>query len=429
MKTVVANMITKLGHQLSEAVREKIRTCKESLALRVEGREKAFTRDRLLTAERIVSMIITPARQSLQTRLKEFGVKFMDGVVPTKQAFSKQRQFVNPDFIREFYDEGAEVIINDGDLITFKGLHLTGVDGSRIACENTPELIEEFGCSGSKKSACTALASVAYDLIERVSFDCQIGSYSLSERELLDRHLDRLETFGAGNFLIVGDRGYPSYDLMGTMIDKGFKFLLRLSESWSNVISQLEDTEDKVFRHERNGNVYEMRVLKIELEDKTEYLVTNLEREILSIDEAKHIYSLRWNIETFFGVLKTELELENFSGKTKVAVLQEFYATMAIANICLCNINDADKKIADADSKKTLKYSRQANRRQCIGEIVPVFLECIFTDSKRKRDRLWKDVERYCERFSEPVRPGRNPARKIPRDKKFYANARKPSLS
>jgi hypothetical protein len=237
-------------------------------------------------------MIITPAKQSLQTKLFDFGVKFMDGVCATKQAFSKQRQFVNPDFIRELYDENVEELLNDGELITFKGLHLTAVDGTRIACENTPELIETFGCSGSKKDACTALASVVYDVIERVSFDCQIGSYSCSERDLLNKHLDKLETFEAKKFLIAGDRGYPSYDLMENMIDRSFNFLLRLSESWKNIISWMSDTSDKDFEYKYKGKTYKLRALKIELEDKTEYLVTNLDRDSLSLDEAKHIYSL-----------------------------------------------------------------------------------------------------------------------------------------
>ena len=270
--------------------------------------------------------------------------------------------------------------MKNGELITFKGLHLIGVDGTRIACENTAELITEFGCSGIQKTACTALASVAYDLIERVSFDCQIGSYSLSERNLLDRHLNRLEVLGLQDSVLVGDRGYPSYDLM-------------------------------------------------ELENKTEYLMTNLGANILSIDEAKQIYSRRWNVETFFGFLKTELELENFSGKTKNAVLQEYYATMMIANLCQCFINDADIEIAERGENSDNIYTYQANRRQCVGQIVPVFFECLLTESRRKQNKLWKEVEQFCERFSEPIRPGRNPLRKTPRDKKFYANARKPGLS
>ena len=420
-------MIVRFGRKLAETIIERIKHSKTNSTLRVPGHEKAFTRDRLLTADRIVSMIITPAKQSLQTRLFDFGVKFMEGIYATKQAFSKQRQLVNPDFIHGLYAENVEELLNDGELITFKGLHLTAVDGSRIACENRPELIEAFGCSGSKKDACTALASVVYDVIERVSFDCQIGSYSCSERDLLNKHLDKLETYGAKKFLIAGDRGYPSYDLMENMIDRSFNFLLRLSEAWKNIISWMNDTSDKDLEYKYKGKTYKLRALKIELDDKIEYLVTNLDKDILSLDEAKHIYSLRWNVETYFGFLKTELELENFSGKTKNAVLQEFYATMTLANICSCFINDADRVISI--KHMDCKYDHQANRRQCVGQIVPVFLECIFTDSECKRDRLWKKVEQFCMRFSEPIRPGRNPERKNPRDKKFYANARKPRLS
>jgi hypothetical protein len=308
-------------------------------------------------------------------------------------------------------------------------MHLTAVDGTRLACENTPELIADLGCSGSQKSACTALASVAYDVIERVSYDCQIGSYSLSERDLLYRHLDRLDSFEAEKFLIIADRGYPSYDLMETLIDRKYSFVLRLSEVWINIKSWMTDINDKEFQYENKGNIYNIRALKITLGDKDEYLVTNLGADFLSLDEAKYIYSLRWNVETFFSFVKTELELENFSGKTKNAVLQEFYAAMTIANICQCFINDADSEIADEDKSKNNKYARQANRRLYVGQIVEMLLECIFTDNKRKRDRLWKQVEQYCASFSEPIRPGKNPSRKTPRNKIFYSNNRKPRLS
>lgn len=422
-------MIKGMGRRIGEFIRSKIKGSKGSQTFRAPGHENTFTRDRILTAERIVSMIIEPAKQSLQARLKDFGEKFMDGVYATKQAFSKQRQFVNPEYIREFYDESVELLVREGELETFKGMQLIGVDGSRIACENTPELIEEFGCSGSKKDACTALSSVSYDVMAHIAYDCRIGSYSLSERDLLDMHMDRLETLDIKKPCIIADRGYPSYDLIGTMIDRGFSFLLRLSGAWKNVISSMHDTDDKEFQYEYKGKTYTFRCIKIDLGDKYEYLVTDLDAATLSLDEAKYIYSLRWEVETFFGFVKTELELENFSGKTKNAVLQEFYATMTLANMCLCFINDADAEIAVGQENKKRIYEHQANRRLSVGQIVPKFLECVFTDSERKRNRIWKEVEQFCERFSEPIRPGRNPKRKQPRDKKFYANARKPRLS
>ena len=36
----------------------------------------------------------------------------------------------------------------------------------------------------------------------------------ISERDMLLKHLDRLENFKGEIFSIVADRGYPSYDLM-----------------------------------------------------------------------------------------------------------------------------------------------------------------------------------------------------------------------
>jgi IS4 transposase len=35
----------------------------------------------------------------------------------------------------------------------------------------------------------------------------------------------------------------------------------------------------------------------------------------------KELYNLRWGIETLFGVLKERLKLDNFTGKTVIAII------------------------------------------------------------------------------------------------------------
>jgi IS4 transposase len=35
----------------------------------------------------------------------------------------------------------------------------------------------------------------------------------------------------------------------------------------------------------------------------------------------KELYHLRWGIETFLGVLKERLKIENFTGKTVIAII------------------------------------------------------------------------------------------------------------
>ena len=47
----------------------------------------------------------------------------------------------------------------------------------------------------------------------------------------------------------------------------------------------------------------------------------------------KEIYGLRWGVETFYGVVKTRLQLENFTGKTVESIRQDFHATIYITGL------------------------------------------------------------------------------------------------
>ena len=58
------------------------------------------------------------------------------------------------------------------------------------------------------------------------------------------------------------------------------------------------------------------------------------------VDEAKYpteefleVYHRRWNHETFYNVLKSRLDLENFSGETLEAIRQDFHAAVLLCNL------------------------------------------------------------------------------------------------
>ena len=65
-----------------------------------------------------------------------------------------------------------------------------------------------------------------------------------------------------------------------------------------------------------------------------EVLVTSL------LDEARYptegfleLYGHRWGVESFYGLLKTRLELENFTGTGAEAVRQDFHATVYLSGL------------------------------------------------------------------------------------------------
>ncbi|MEE4359792.1 MAG: transposase [Desulfococcaceae bacterium] len=67
----------------------------------------------------------------------------------------------------------------------------------------------------------------------------------------------------------------------------------------------------------------EIEILVTSLCDETEYPTDNF----------KEIYHMRWGVETFYGVIKGHLNLENFTGKSVETVLQDFYATVFISSL------------------------------------------------------------------------------------------------
>ena len=400
-------------------LRKSVKKCQSNEKLRVKGFPKAFTRKRRLSVIIIIIMIIRTINKSLQIMLDEITVE--NGVTNvSKQAFSQARQQINPEFIRELYDENAEYLAGEESVKTWKGKRVIAIDGTTLAIENTPELKEYFGCSGRGEKSATARASLATDVFEGIAYDCRISPYKKSEVELADEHIKRLSEIGLCKSIILADRGYPSYEFMGNLLDNGFDFLIRISRSWTTVISEIENC-DSQFDYELNGVRYDCRAVTIQLDNgECEYLVTSLSREVLSLDETKYLYSLRWNIETKYDFIKNKLELENFSGKTRIAVMQDFYAAVLISNIAACAISAADEEIEQADSSKNLKHSRKTKRNYALSHIVRVFLTAMIETDDKKRDKLFDQVYDFCERAPLSVRPNRNPDRKVPRSKHFH---------
>jgi len=123
--------------------------CETDPELRLK--ETAFTRQRKLGPQRLLLILLHRLTGSLQ--LEE---------PVSKQAFSKARAELNPEFVRKFADGIASVHARDKDAPSYRGMRLIAIDGTDIALENSQELKEAFGCSGPKKDAATALGSLAY---------------------------------------------------------------------------------------------------------------------------------------------------------------------------------------------------------------------------------------------------------------------------
>lgn len=408
----------KVRDTLMNMSENKTNSCSKSTKLRLK--ETAFTRKSKLGPKAIIVMLLGKMLRSLQTEIDEYSGCTEQETV-SKQAFSKARKHLNPEFLREYGDEAAEICANATDARTYCGMRLIAVDGSTLAVENSRELKEHYGCSGSKKDSATARISLAFDTLNEAIYDFQIAPYSTGERELALAHVARLKELGLGGSLMIFDRGYPSEALMLEMLQEGFHFVMRVRSKWNLEVDAISEVEKEGYITLGSGNnTVKLRVIKLKLTSgEIETLITDLDEKLLPFQKASEIYFQRWNVEVAYDTLKSHLQLENFTGKSVISVEQDFYATVFFAQFSLSCAAEAIEMIRARDENKTLKYARKSNKKRTISKIRDNFYRIILDNNCQRRT---ENLEALLEEIAlrpEPVRPNRFVERKLPRNKRF----------
>jgi hypothetical protein len=381
-------------------------------------KESVFTRNRKLGAKRLVMILLHRVYMPLQLAIDKF-FKYMECPPVSKQAVSQARALINPEFIRGYVDDIAQIAATDPTTPKYKGMTLIAIDGTDIALENSPELVREYGCSGPDKNAATALASVAFGPLDRFIYDCRIDRYDKDERDLAKQHIDRLLELEMGNSLLLFDRWYPSAEFIGYILERGFSFVMRVRRKWNLEADTIKSQGKILVTHD--GITHEIRVLKVRLNSgEMETLLTNLNQKQLPIREAGELYFKRWGIETGYDALKSKLQMENFSGKTKIAVEQDFYATVLLLNMAHAHASIADDEIASNDEGKELKYQRKTNLNRSISKLRDCFWDMLLEQDREKRRAISERLILEIAKYPVPIIPNRSPVRKKPRKKRFY---------
>jgi hypothetical protein len=93
-----------------------------------------------------------------------------------------------------------------------------------------------------------------------------------------------------------------------------------------------------------------------------EVLATNLlGEEQYPAEIFGEVYALRWEIETYYGLLKGRLHLEHFSGRTVESVLQDVHAAIFLSNLETVFTRSSNEKLrVDCASHKHPKKVNHA---------------------------------------------------------------------
>ena len=384
----------------------------------------AFTRERSLSCIRLTTLILLGVRLPLQLALDEYfeAIRKEDETV-SQQAASKARTNLTPDVFKHLFLETVRIMNSVSELKLWLGKYRLGaIDGTDLAINNSEELKQFFGCAGRGSKAATAKCSMFFDPLNNIILDAILAPYVTSERKLAQQNILAAKQlpFPPGvEFLYIMDRGYPSFPLMPWLMERNMKFLIRVRQDFAHAFSTNTPDEDASFRVD--GKDLSVRVIRVVLSSgETEILLTNLDSTTLPVDQAGELYFKRWGIETKFNSLKNKLELENMSGRRMVTLLQDFWATLYLANLLASLKWKADAMIELSTQGKNNKYKQKTNENRLIRKLRRLFIHSLSQPDPYQRsllfDRLIADVSKY----PEPVKPDRSVPRKIPRESKFH---------
>ena len=317
----------------------------------------------------------------------------------SKQAFSKARSKIKWEGFRYLNDEMIKQYYSDQDYIHYKNKYLViATDGTTYELPYEEKLIAEFNEWDNGQTIqpiCMAQGLKLYDVLNHMTIISNLEPYSagqekgISERESFEKSLAKLPQLidnQSHNVLFLGDKYYPSFYKLHQLPFLGYNFVFRCKANFCKEVKAFVDNKsnDAVLKIdlEYDRRKYqssakriddmpaylEVRCVKIKLANgDMEYLLTNVNKEELNIQDLKELYGFRWNEETSFDTDKNKLEVENISSKTPNGVRQDFYAKVLTANITQLLISEAQMKLEEEQAQKNNKHTYQINRAVATG--------------------------------------------------------------
>ena len=398
-----------------------------------------FTRNRKLIFSNLILFIIK-IKGAIQRELDEFykSLNQSDFKIRqiTKGGLTQARAKLNEWAFVRLNEVASNTFYEEAEYYTWHGMRTLAVDGTRLMLPNHPSIIKEFGQHNFGPKADSprsmAMASMLYDVLNQVTIDAQIAPYAASEKELLSKHLDKVKK---GDLLLL-DRGYPSFLLLFMLQAKGIEFCVRLKDNWWLKVKEFSESDEKerivsftlpkkdrsklaAYPHIQDTAI-SCRLVKVELESgEIEILCTSLtDAKCYTHEEFESLYHYRWNEEEAYKLLKSRIELEDFSCKTARGIKQDFHAKMFLMTLCAVYAHPIEERVrAEYKSDENRKYDQKINRTNAMSMtldvIIPIFV-------RKQYKKALKAFDEIVSGTREIVRPDRVVPRKK-RPKKLYS--------
>ena len=404
-----------------------IRSMEKNVSEFVVNPKRDFVRKSELSFSKTMRFILGMGSQTLGKELMDF--YGFDPKMVSVSAVVQRRSKILPTAFQYLFHEFNESFSQTN---FFHGYRLYAVDGSDIHIPTIPDDKATFYRANDDAKGYNLMhLNALYDLMNRRYIDAVLqDSRNENEHSALISMAKNVKC----DSIIVADRGYEAYNNIAHLENNGLKYVIRIRTT-SGIAQKFNIPADKetdftadilltrrqtneikaspeIYRFLASNSTFDFlpkgskdtypikfRMIRIKIsEGQYETIITNLWDDEFSAEDIKHIYKLRWGIETSFRELKYHVGLIAFHSKKKDCIIQEIFARLIMYNFSML----ITENILIDDDKHN-KYHSKVNYAVAI-HICIAFFRCNNVSPSH--------LEKLIARNKCPVRPDRNAVRK-----------------
>lgn len=345
---------------------------------------KAFTRKRHFTFVNTMLFVMQKTVRSIQCHVHDFFEALGQSALGlTPSAWSQARLKLRHSAFIALNDQAVlQVVYHDRahpQLRLWRGHRLLAIDSSLQRLPNQEELGQEFGWVECKNQSAEssrypqARLSVLTDVLNRFALETFFEPWTTGERELARQHIQRLEAWD----LALLDRGFAEYKLWAQLVRSQRRFVCRCQANTFAIVNRLfKDNQAgrsvvvEMVPHREQlkevqaadlPEVLRLRFVTVRLNTgELEVLATNLlDEQFYPTECFAELYHYRWGIETFYGLLKSRLDLGHFTGLSAEAIRQDVYSTIFVSDLESVLIASANQQLKEHSA--ALQHPQQVN--------------------------------------------------------------------
>lgn len=413
-------IIEELHSFLRKAMDNKSRYCQ---------RKQDFTRNRILSFERVACFVLNLPKRSLAVELEGFAQLFGVDLTPTKGAFSQARYKLKPDLFMDWNTALIKAIERYGLLGRhWNGFRLIGIDGTLLQLPETDEIGEAFSYKANQHGGYPmAQVLCAHDVLNGFCHLADIRPVTASEPGMA---LEMVKSLPRDS-LSIYDRGFPSSGLIHLLEHEKRNYLIRAKLGFNHQVRAFVKSGEssRIVGFPLTGKARErlsgfvslqelpsevnVRLVRVVLDNgETEVLITSLTDQNAYPDTLfKELYFYRWGVEVFFDLFKNILQVEIFTGHKPLAILQEFHAMVLVANLHQLVVQGAATSLEVANQSR--KYCHKINQNVTLGLFKNAIVKLLLG---QQPERVWDGLVAKFLKHTVPIIKGRsNPRKKEPK--------------